>query len=70
MLTGEIKVGDRLLWEKDDPMAFERVTVVKVESTRVLLRSRRGEFWNGLDRVLEACDRDDLNQEFHGDQKA
>jgi hypothetical protein len=60
-LEGEIKVGDRLIWEPHDRRARQEVQVVKKLRNMdgevwVLTRDKRGkEDWNEESRIREAC---------------
>jgi hypothetical protein len=63
LLEGEIKEGDRLIWEPNNLKAREGVTVIKVNRhdeahALILTKGQRGEFWNDESRVREACVRD------------
>lgn len=62
MIEGEIKVGDRLIWETLDPKAFELVTVVEIRSFPadpdgpwVRTEGKRGLFWHTEENVREVC---------------
>lgn len=60
MLTGEIKVGDRLLW-KPGTQQFRRCTVLKVGDIVELLGSNGLELGRKLEDVMANCDRADLD---------
>ena len=64
MLEGEIKVGDRLIWEPESRTgAYDRIVVIDVKETRdgdvwIRTEGKSGKHWNEEGRVREACVRD------------
>jgi len=60
LLEGEIKVGDRLVWEPYKRHATEEIVVKEIKTnddgeTWYLSAGRSGEHWNEESRMREAC---------------